>query len=62
MKNITLNLPIQYINALQFLIDLGVYPSRSEAIRTAIREHLYIDLEFYDNIEYEKFRDLIRGV
>ncbi len=38
MKNITINIPDIYDKNIQKLIKLGVVPSRSEAIRTALRE------------------------
>ncbi|MHA2288597.1 MAG: ribbon-helix-helix domain-containing protein, partial [Promethearchaeota archaeon] len=38
MKIITINLPEKYLEAIQTLNDLGIYPSRSEAIRTALSE------------------------
>ena len=41
MKIITINLPEKYLSAIKILNDLGIYPSRSEAIRIALREYLY---------------------
>lgn len=38
MKNITINLPDVYDKAIQKLIKMKVVSSRSEAIRTALRE------------------------
>jgi len=40
MKIITINLAEPHVKALQILQDLGLYPSRSEAIRVAIRDFL----------------------
>ena len=40
MKLITVHLPEPYITALAELVQSGVYPSRAEAIRSAIRELL----------------------
>lgn len=57
MKIITINLPLAYFKALQILQDLGIYPSRSEAIRYALREFLEDELMFQESIEdgnYEK--------
>ena len=45
MKIITINLPEKYLEAIQTLNDLGIYPSRSEAIRTALSE--FLDEEFH---------------
>ena len=38
MKNITINIPEIYDKNIQKLIKAKVVPSRSEAIRTALRE------------------------
>ena len=51
MKNITINLPEIYEKNIQKLIRLKLIPSRSEAIRTAVREYL--------NNEYNKNLDLM---
>lgn len=53
MKIITINLSEPHIAALKTLQDLGLYPSRSEAIRTAIRDFLQKELGFSS-----KFQDL----
>jgi antitoxin ParD1/3/4 len=46
MKIITINLSQPHVMALQVLQDLGLYPSRSEAIRVAIRDFLQRKLGF----------------
>ncbi|MFX0101501.1 MAG: ribbon-helix-helix domain-containing protein [Candidatus Hodarchaeota archaeon] len=51
MKIITINLSEPHIKALQVLQDIGLYPSRSEAIRVAIRDFLQKELGFAQNIE-----------
>lgn len=51
MKIITVNLSEPQVKALQVLQDLGMYPSRSEAIRVAIRDFLIEELEFGKPIE-----------
>lgn len=48
MKNITINLPKIYLKNIQKLIDLDIFPNRSETVRTAIREFLH---EEYDVIK-----------
>lgn len=48
MKNISVNLPNIYDENIQKLIKLRLTPSRSEAIRTALREFLH---EEYKNLE-----------
>ncbi len=41
MKNITINIPELYDKKIQWLIARKLIPSRSEAIRTALREFLH---------------------
>ncbi len=61
MKIITINLPEKYLEAIQTLNDLGVYPSRSEAIRTALSEFLSDELKMFENLEDETFKMLVRS-
>ena len=56
MKNITINIPDIYDKNIQYLISKKLISSRSEAIRTALREFLYKEyevnlelLEFFEN-------------
>jgi len=48
MKNITINIPELYDKNIQKLINMKLLPSRSEAIRTALREFLHRE---YKNLE-----------
>jgi Arc/MetJ-type ribon-helix-helix transcriptional regulator len=41
MQNITINIPEIYDENIQKLIKMNIVPSRSEAIRTALREFLH---------------------
>lgn len=61
MKIITINLPEKYLEAIQTLNDLGVYPSRSEAIRTALSLFLDDELKMFNNLEEETFKMLVRS-
>ena len=61
MKIITINLPEKYLEAIQTLNDLGVYPSRSEAIRTALSQFLGDELKMFENLEDETFKMLVRS-
>jgi len=61
MKIITINLPEKYLEAIQTLNDLGVYPSRSEAIRTALSEFLGDELKMFENLDEETFKMLVRS-
>ena len=40
MKHVTLHLPESYISGLIVLVESNLYPNKSEAIRTAIRDLL----------------------
>jgi antitoxin ParD1/3/4 len=61
MKIITINLPEKYLNAIQALNDLGIYPSRSEAIRIALRDFLRDELQMFDDLGEEKFKMILRS-
>ena len=41
LEKVTLRLPARYIRALDFLVKLDDFPSRSEAVRAAIRDFVY---------------------
>jgi Arc/MetJ-type ribon-helix-helix transcriptional regulator len=49
------------IEAIQTLNDLGLYPSRSEAIRAALSEFLDDELKMFNNLEDNTFKMLIRS-
>jgi len=55
MRVITANLPISYINAIKGLTGKnGIFPSRSELVRVAIREFLINELKAAKS--FEKFQ------
>lgn len=41
MEKITIRLPARYLRRLDFLVRVDDFPSRSEAIRTAVRDLIY---------------------
>ncbi len=45
MEKVTIRLPERYIRALDFLVTVDDFPSRSEAIRAAIRDFIYQRVE-----------------
>lgn len=51
MKIVTINLSEPHVKALEMLMELGLYPSRSEAIRVAIRDFLQRELGFVKKFE-----------
>ena len=56
MKIVTVNVPESYIDAINKLIgENGLYPSRSELIRCAVREFLLKELRLAKNLpDYNK--------
>jgi Arc/MetJ-type ribon-helix-helix transcriptional regulator len=61
MKIITINLPEKYLEAIQILNDLNIYPSRSEAIRNALHDFLSDELKMYEDLDRESFEMLIKN-
>ncbi len=64
MKIVTVNIPESYLESIERLIgDNGLYPSRSELIRVAVREFLIKELRRanemikFKEIEVEKLDD-----
>lgn len=50
MQIVTVNLPSIFIDAIQKLTDQGLFPSRSEAIRVALRDFLKTELEMVESL------------
>jgi len=44
-EKITIRIPRRHLRALDFLVEIDDFPSRSEAIRAAIRDMTYARLE-----------------
>ncbi len=61
MKIITINLPEKYLQAIQILNDMDVYPSRSEAIRIALHDFLTKELNMFKELEDDSFKMLMRS-
>ncbi|MGQ4874586.1 MAG: ribbon-helix-helix domain-containing protein [Promethearchaeia archaeon] len=65
IKIVTINIPESYVDAMEKLIgDDGLYPSRSELVRVAVREFLLKELriaekmtQFADNNEDEQIEE-----
>ena len=56
MHNITIALPEIYIRNLRKIQDIGMVPSRSEAIRVAIREFLKKEIGVCNLLGHPSFR------
>ena len=51
MKIVTVNIPDTYLDTIEKLVgENGLYPSRSELIRVAVREFLLRELRAADNL------------
>jgi len=64
MKIVTVNIPESYLDSIEKLVgENGLYPSRSELIRVAVRDFLLRELKLADNMarynetEIEDFDD-----
>ena len=55
MKNITINIPDVYDRNIQKLISLKILPSRSEAIRLALKE--FLQKEYSENLDLLEYFD-----
>jgi len=53
MKNITIALPEIYVTNIEKIQNLGLVPSRSEAIRLAIREFLHKEIKTCELLGYD---------
>ena len=45
MVKVTIRLPSRYLKRLDFLVRVDDFPTRSEAVRTAVRDLLYARVE-----------------
>jgi Arc/MetJ-type ribon-helix-helix transcriptional regulator len=58
MKIVTVNIPEAYLEAIEELTgDDGLYPSRSELIRCAVRKFLLKELKIVKNMEKLELRE-----
>ena len=55
---ITINLPEDYLNAIEILKNAGVYESRSDCIRQALETFLKKDLKFQIDLNSSKLTEL----
>src|SRR5207245_10851750 len=58
-EKITLPLPARYLNAPDFLVQVDDFPSRSEAVRAAIRDFVYARVELVTD-KLKKMKDAER--
>jgi len=58
MKIVTINIPDQYLDCLETMVNMGFFPSRSEAVRQALRRFLTIEQEMNKDLAPERFQAL----
>lgn len=51
MKIVTINVPTPLLAALEKMTDYGLYPSRSEALRVALRDFLARELQLAQRLK-----------
>ena len=60
-EKITIRLPSRFVEALDILVSVDDFPSRSEAIRTAVRDLVYIRSSLVTR-KAKRMRELHRNV
>ncbi|MCF2140933.1 MAG: type II toxin-antitoxin system ParD family antitoxin [Candidatus Lokiarchaeota archaeon] len=58
MKIVTINIPDQYLDGIETMVNLGFYPSRSEAVRQALKQFLAREAQFSEDLETDRFAKL----
>ena len=58
MKMITMYLPDKFIECLDAMKEMGYFPSRSEAIRQALKQFLTYEQELNRDLVPARFREL----
>ena len=60
-EKITIRIPARYLRAIDFLVKADDFPSRSEAIRMAVRDMIYERIEMVPE-KLQKIQDAERAV
>lgn len=58
LQIVTINLPNQYLDSIETLVNLGFFPSRSEAVRQALKEFLEREYKFNVDLDPKHFKQL----
>ena len=58
MKICTINIPDKYLDCLETLVNLGYFPSRSEAVRVALKQFLDREQDINENMKVDQFKAL----
>ena len=54
MRIVTINVPNSYLDALQSLVDNGLYNSRSKLVRECLKEFLDKEIQFISDLRQTK--------
>lgn len=60
MKVITINLAEKYLSGIKVLTDKGIYQSRSEAIRKALKNFLLTEQKLFHDLDPDYFESIIK--
>jgi Arc/MetJ-type ribon-helix-helix transcriptional regulator len=60
MKIVTINIPDQYLDCIEVMIQMGFFPSRSEAVREALKQFLVNEVDINHALTSEGFQQLKR--
>ncbi|WP_371801781.1 ribbon-helix-helix domain-containing protein [Candidatus Lokiarchaeum ossiferum] len=55
MKIVTINIPDQYLDCLETMVNMGYFPSRSEAVRQSLKQFLTNEHELNQDLNPERF-------
>jgi Arc/MetJ-type ribon-helix-helix transcriptional regulator len=55
MKIVTINIPDQYLDCIEVLVNNGFFPSRSETVREALKEFLTNEAEVNKGLDPKVF-------
>ena len=58
MKIVTINIPDQYLDCIEVMVNNGFFPSRSECVREALKEFLTNEAELNNGLEYKNFEQM----
>jgi Arc/MetJ-type ribon-helix-helix transcriptional regulator len=58
MKIVTINIPNAYLDCLGSMVNMGFFPSRSEAVRQAIKRFLVKEQTLNQDLEVERFEKI----
>jgi Arc/MetJ-type ribon-helix-helix transcriptional regulator len=58
LKIVTLNIPDQYLACIEVLVNMGYYPSRSEATRVAVKQFLDREDDMNKSLDPSEFSAL----